>query len=131
MLPFPGVAWRGHIHPDVAILNLHRKAAHIIGPQVERATTRQVEAGMMPVAGQDAIVDSAFVQGETHMWTAVINSVNLAIVLEKRHHIMLDQHCQAALGLQFGQGCYTYPLAVRQGLGLLLTCQRHTTSPLW
>jgi hypothetical protein len=91
-LPFSAVAGRGDIYPDVALLNLHRKATHIVSPEVERTATRQVEAGMMPVAGQDAIVDGAFVQGETHMRTAVINGVYLATVLEKRYHIMPGQH---------------------------------------
>ena len=66
---------------------------------------------MMPVAGQDAIVDGAFVQGETHMRAAVIDGVHLAVVLEKRYDMMPGQHGQAALGLQFGQAGHAYPLA--------------------
>ena len=82
----------------------------------------------MPVAGQDAIVDGAFIQGETHVRAAVIDGVHLAVGLKKRHHIVLGQHGQAALGLQFGQAGHAYPLA-RRGLSLPLYGLRHTTPP--
>ena len=82
---------------------------------------------MMPVAGQDAIVDGAFVQGETHMRAAVIDGVYLAVVPEKRYHMLLGQHRQAALGLQCGQGGHADPLVVCLGLGLC--CQGHSMSP--
>ena len=62
LTPLLGVTGHGHVYPDVALLDLHRKATHIVSPEVERAATRQVKAGVMPVAGQDAIVDRAFVQ---------------------------------------------------------------------
>jgi hypothetical protein len=83
---------------------------------------------MMPVAGQDAIVDGTFVQGETHMRAAVIDGVHLAVVLEKRYHMMPGQHGYAALGLQFGQAGHAYPLS-RRGLSLPIYGLGHTAPP--
>src|SRR5262249_47180412 len=54
--------------------------------------------------------------------------VHLAVGLEKRHHIVLGQHGQAALGLQVSQTGHAYPLALR-GLRLPLYSLRHTTPP--
>src|SRR4029453_7089846 len=56
------------------------------------------------------------------------DGVHLAVGLEKRHHIVLSQHGQAALGLQVGQASHAYPLALR-GLRLPLYGLRHTTPP--
>ena len=92
MLPFPSVARGSHIHPDLAVYNVDREAAHIVGPEVERTTTGKVEAGMMPVTGENTIVDGTFIQGEAHMRATVINGVHLTAVREERYDMRPGQH---------------------------------------
>src|SRR5258706_2754908 len=54
-----GIAER-RLHPDLAARpDLDGTSRHVICPQIECAATCQFEAGMVPVAGQDAILNAA------------------------------------------------------------------------
>ena len=51
-------AGRG-VDPDVAAPHLERVAAHVVGEGVEGAARTELEAGVMPVADDDAVADGA------------------------------------------------------------------------
>src|SRR6185437_15581774 len=59
--------------------------------------TSQVKAGVMPVAGQDATVQAALVQRETHVWTAIVDREDLALVPEHRDAVSVAADDQASL----------------------------------
>src|SRR5262249_42968159 len=68
------------LDPDLAVTYLDRTGRNIVGPQIERASTRQIETGVVPVAGQDAVVDCAFLQREAHMRATVVEGENPAAI---------------------------------------------------
>ena len=49
-------------HPDFAVTHLDRAGWYVVCPQVERTATREIEAGVVPVAGQGAVLDAAAIQ---------------------------------------------------------------------
>jgi hypothetical protein len=73
----------GNIYPYFVITHLDGKGAHIVGELVKGAAAFQIEAGVMPVAGEDTILHRASVQGETHMRTAIVNGIDLALMGEE------------------------------------------------
>ena len=81
----PLVPGRGlRVDPHLAVHHGHRKAAHVVGEGIEGAAAGEVEAGMVPVAGEDAVPDAAPVQGKAHVGTPVVHRVGLAFVMEHR-----------------------------------------------
>jgi hypothetical protein len=59
--------WRPGIQPDLALANLDRVGSGVVGEEVERATAGEIELGMVPVAGEDAVSNGASVQGKAHV----------------------------------------------------------------
>ena len=47
---------RREIDPYLAVSDLHRKDARLVGKLVEGSAALEVEAGVMPVAGEDAVL---------------------------------------------------------------------------
>ena len=43
------------LHPDVAIAHLDRADRYVVRPKIEGAATFEIEAGVVPMAGQDAV----------------------------------------------------------------------------
>ena len=63
-------------------VDLDRVGAHVVGPRVERAAGTQVEAGVVPVAGDEAALDGAAVEREAHVRAAVVERVRVAVAPE-------------------------------------------------
>src|SRR5512132_3289782 len=89
---------RRKIDPDVAIAKLDREGAHVVGKLVEGAAGGEVEAGVVPMAGEDAIFDSALAEGETHVGAAVVHSEDLAAGGEEGEGVALGLDAEAAGG---------------------------------
>src|SRR5215218_7424225 len=81
---------RREVHPHLAVSNLHREDARLVGELVEGPAALQIEAGVVPVTGQDAVSYRPAVQRESHMGAAVVHSVYLAAVEEERERVTGD-----------------------------------------
>jgi hypothetical protein len=86
------------IHPHLAVTDLHREYACLVGELVECTTALQVEAGVVPVAGQDAVLYGPSVQREPHVGAAVVHGVYPAVVEEERERTTVDADGKAACG---------------------------------
>src|SRR5215207_3928440 len=65
------------LDPDLAVVtHLDRTGRDIVGPKIEGAAARQVEARVMPMAGQDAVLDAAAIERKAHMRAAVVKGEN-------------------------------------------------------
>jgi hypothetical protein len=61
------------LDPDLATgADLDETSRHVVGPKIECAATRQIEARVMPVAGQGAFLDTAAFEREAHMGASVV-----------------------------------------------------------
>jgi hypothetical protein len=66
-----GMSKRG-LHPHFAVADLDRAGRHVVGPRVERAAACEIEPRVVPVAGQDTVLDAAALERKTHMRTAIV-----------------------------------------------------------
>ena len=94
---------RRRVHPHLAVASLRGEGADVVGPEVEGAAGGQVEAGVVPVTGQDAVLEGAPVQGEAHVGAAVVDGMDLIAPGEECQGVSLDVDGQAACGLDVCQ----------------------------
>ena len=73
---------RGEIDVDAAVLDFDRVDRGVVGKEIEGAAALEVESGVMPVAGQDAVLHGPAMQGEPHVRTAVVHGVEVALRVE-------------------------------------------------
>ena len=69
------------LHPHVRVTHLDGTGRHVVGPQIEGAAAREIEACVMPVAGQNAIVDASAVERKAHVRTTIVKSEDTAAVV--------------------------------------------------
>ncbi len=88
----------GQVHPHLVAAHVHRKSAHVIGPLVESPAACQVETGVVPVAGENAVLERAALQGKAHVRAAVIYRVNF-IDHQRRARLFGRRHLQTSIRL--------------------------------
>src|SRR5271168_3894647 len=93
-----GVA-KHRLHPDLtARADLDGASQHVVCPKVKGAAARQFERRMMPVAGQDAVLDAATLQRETHMRTAVVERKDVPLLVHEQNRAVAAVHNKPTLG---------------------------------
>ncbi len=88
-------------HPTV--FDLDRVGPHVVGPRIQRAARAQIEAGVVPVAGQQPALDRPTMQRETHVRTAVIERVGRSIAPQHADRLRPGLACQAPVPAQLVQ----------------------------
>ena len=94
-----GVAEHGP-YPDFAVTHLGRAGRHVVCPQIEGTATREIEAGVVPVAGQGAVLDAATIQWKAHMRAAIVEREDTILVVDHEYRSMRPVHDQPPLRLQ-------------------------------
>ena len=94
---------RREINPYLTVSNLNGEHACLVGKLVEGSTALEVEAGVMPVAGEDAVLQGAPVQGESHVGTAIVQSVHPTVMEEERERVAGDTDRDATGGTHIVQ----------------------------
>ncbi len=94
---------RAEVEQDVVAAHLDGEAAQVVGPLVERTSGRQVEAGVVPVAGEDPVADRATVEREAHVWAAVVHGVDLVVLDKEANRVPVDVNDKATRRQQLGQ----------------------------
>src|ERR1700751_3286066 len=101
-------------HPHLAARpDLDRASRHVICPQIECAAARQFEPRMMPVAGQDAVLDAAPIERETHMRAAIVEREDMPALVYEEDRAMAAVHNKSALGFQLLKGAAAHKLRGR------------------
>jgi hypothetical protein len=62
----------GGLDPDLAVTHLGRTGRDIVGPEIEGAAARQIEARVMPMTREDAVLDAAAIERKAHVRAAVV-----------------------------------------------------------
>ena len=94
----------GRAQVDLAPLDSDRIGLHVVGEQIEGAAAGQVEAGVMPVAGENPVLDRAAIEGEAHVRTAVVDRVDLSLVMEQHDRDGTARDEERTPGLHLRQG---------------------------
>jgi hypothetical protein len=94
-----GITERG-LHPDVAIAHLDRANRYIVCPQVEGATAFEVEAGVVPMTGQDAVLDASALKWKAHVRATIIEGEDAPAIVDDEDRTMATVHNEPPLRLQ-------------------------------
>jgi hypothetical protein len=92
---------KGRLHPHVALAQLDRTGRDVVRPQVEGAAAVDVEPRVVPMAGQDAVLDAAAVEREAHVRATIVESEHAPAVVDDEDRTMAAVQDEPALGLQF------------------------------
>jgi hypothetical protein len=65
------VSKRG-LHPDLAIAHLDWTHWRVVRPQIEGAAAFEIKAGVMPMTGQNAVLDTAALERKAHVRATVV-----------------------------------------------------------
>ena len=95
----------GGLHPDLQVTHFDGTGRHIVGPQIEGAAAREIEAGVVPVAGQDAILNAAAVERKTHVRTAIVERKDTPLCRGRRGSDDAARARRAAPSSSAPQGC--------------------------
>jgi hypothetical protein len=105
--------------PDYAIADFDRRSGYVIGPRIERAAGCKIEAGMVPVAGQDAVLDRPAVQRKTQVRATVIEREHAAVVVHDHERAVRPRRDDHRLCAQFLEGTNADELTFRHRSSLL------------
>jgi hypothetical protein len=73
---------RSGLHPDFAIAHLDRKLRYVVRPKIEGAAAFQIEAGVVPMTGQDAVLDAAALKREAHVRASIVEREDATAVVD-------------------------------------------------
>jgi hypothetical protein len=88
------------LDPDFGAADLDRAGRDVIGPEIERAPARKIEARVVPVAGQDAVVHAATLEREAHMRAAVVERVDAIAVADEEDRAVRPAHDEPSFALE-------------------------------
>src|SRR5262249_3637236 len=93
----PGSAW-----PKMGLTQTSpsRTSVGQLGTSSAQAATREIEAGVVPVTGQGAVLDAAAIQGKAHMRAAIVEREDMTFVVDDEYRSMRPVHDQPPLRLQ-------------------------------
>ena len=57
------------LDPHLSAAHFDWTGRHIIGPEIERAAAGKIEPGMVPVAGENAVLDASAIEGTPYAGT--------------------------------------------------------------
>ena len=93
-----GVRSGGDEH--VAVGEAHVERDGVVGPRVEGAAAGQIEAGVMPVTGDEPGLDRALAEGEAEVGAAVLDGVRHAVVQDDEDGERPDLRDEATVALE-------------------------------
>ena len=115
-----GMTERG-LHPDVPIAHLDRAGRHVVRPQVEGAAAFEIEASVVPMAGQDAVRDAAALEREAHVRATIVEGEDPPAVVDNEDRTMATVDNEPPLRLQLLE-------APREREFLIRRVHEHTSS---
>src|SRR5262249_13478323 len=88
------------LHPDVTIAHLDRADRYVVRPQIEGTAAFEIEAGVVPMTGQDAVLETAALERKTHVRATIVEGEDTPAVVDDEDRPMATVHNEPALCLQ-------------------------------
>ena len=82
-----GMTERG-LHPDLAIPQFDWEDRYVVRPQIKGAAAFKIEPGVVPMTGQDAVLDAAPLERETHVRATIIEGEDTPAVVDDKDRTM-------------------------------------------
>ncbi len=61
-----------NLHPDFAVAYFDREDRYVVRPKIKGAAAFEIEAGVMPMTCQDAVLDGASLEWEAHVRATIV-----------------------------------------------------------
>ena len=94
-LSLQGICRWSQIDPHLVPADVDRVGSNIAGPGIERPTGRDIEAGMVPVAGQDTVLDGPAMQWEAHVRAAIVQGIDALALRDQQDRLPVERNGQA------------------------------------
>src|SRR5262245_20109811 len=88
------------LNPDLAVAHLDRADRYVVRPQIECAAAFEIEAGVVPMTGQDSVLEAAALEREAHVRAAIVESKDAPAVVHDKDGTMATVHNEPPLRLQ-------------------------------
>jgi hypothetical protein len=70
------------LHPDFAIAQFDREDRYVVCPKIKSTAAFEIEAGMVPMTGQDAVLDAPPFKREAHVRTTIVEGKDAPAVTD-------------------------------------------------
>jgi hypothetical protein len=97
----------------LAIAQFGREDRYVVRPQIKSATTFEIEPGVVPMTGQDAVLDAAPLERETHVRAAIVESVDMPAVVDDKDRTMAAVQYEPTPSLQLFKAAYESEFSAR------------------
>ena len=87
------------LHPDFAIAQFDREDRYVVRPKIKGAAAFEIEAGVVPMTGQDAILDAAALKREAHVRATIVEGEDAPAVVDDKDRTMTTVQNEPALRL--------------------------------
>jgi hypothetical protein len=87
------------LHPDFAITQFDRELRYIVCPQIKGAAAFEIEAGVVPMASQDSVLDAAALQREAHVRAPIVEGEDATAVVDDKDRSMIAVQNKASFRL--------------------------------
>lgn len=87
---FPFATGKG-AHPHLTVAHFDGIGGNVVRPRVQRSPAFHIKAGVMPVAGENAVAQTAHVQRKAHVRTPVVQGDDFPLVVDHQdslHHLV-------------------------------------------
>src|SRR6476646_4733290 len=101
-------------HPNLSVAYLDRADRYVVRPQIEGAAAFEIEAGVVPMTGQDSVVEAAALEWETHVRAAIVESKDTPAVVDDKNRTMATVHNEPPLHLQLIKAARECEILVRR-----------------
>ena len=87
------------LHPDFAIAQFDGEDRYVVRPKIKSAAAFEIEAGVVPMTGQDAVLEAAALQWEAHVRAPIVEGEDAPAVVDDKDRAMTTVQNEPALRL--------------------------------
>jgi hypothetical protein len=87
----------GGFHPDFALAHLDREDRCVVCPKIESTAAFEIETGVVPMTGQDAVFDAPPLEREAHVRATIVEGEDTAAVVDNKDRTMTTVHDEPTL----------------------------------
>ena len=109
-----GVCMTGRsFHPNLAIAKFDREDRYVIRPQIKGAAAFEIEPGVVPMTGQDTVLDTAPLERETHVRATIVEGEDAPAVIDHKDWTMAAVQHEPAPSLELFKAAHGHEIPAR------------------
>jgi hypothetical protein len=88
------------LHPDLTVAQFDREDRYIVRPKIKGAAAFEIKASVVPMTGQDAVLNATALEREAHVWATIVEGEDAPAVVDDKDRTMIAVQNEASFGLQ-------------------------------